>query len=43
MIATGMGAVYLAETTTNETMLAGVFVSESVVVVSAVFVIHPFP
>jgi hypothetical protein len=42
MIATGMGAVYLSEMTTNETMLPGIFVAESAAVVSAVFIIHPF-
>jgi hypothetical protein len=42
MIATPT-AVYLVETTSNETMLLGVYVVESAVVVSAAFIIHPFP
>jgi len=42
MIATMMGALYLTESTDNESMLYGVVVMESVVTVSSVFVIHPF-
>ena len=42
MIATLQGGVYLVETSDIESMVWGVYVNESMALVTTVFVIHPF-